>query len=201
MTDKENDEFSSAMLMVAAALYVAITAGTVAGLVATQQKSGIAFLEWAKNYGAIIAGVPVMVAVLVAKQQLDANRRQHVATVKRSLRNDLDALSRLERFAEQLIQLDERDLEPLLGQAGFVGLWVSRPDPKELRTWKDFLPSEVTSYADETWLRCGELMDMTRAKDARFDEVKKKLGVTKINAELLLKNAKVHYHHLSEFWS
>lgn len=201
MSGKEDDEFSTAVLMLAAAIYISVVAALFAGMAVVKPDIAGAIAGWARDYGAIIAGVPVLIAVLLAKQQLDANRRQHVATVKRSLRNDLDALHRLERFAEKLIGIDERDLEPLLGKAGFVGLWVSRPDPNQMRGWKELLPSEVTSYAEETWLRCGELIDMTRAQNAQFDAVKKQLSTTKLNAEILLKNVKVHYDHLSEFWS
>ncbi len=200
MGTKENDEFSSAVLLLAVVLYVTVGAAVFAALVVTKPDVGSAIAVGAKDYGAIIAGVPVLIAVWVAKQQLDANRRQHVANVKRSFQKELDALGRLERFAEAITHLKKVDIAPILGKSGFVGLWVSRPLPNDLKKWKEFLPSEITSYADETWLRCGELMDAARSADAEPAAIKKQLDVAQLNAEILMKNVRVYRDDLSQYW-
>ncbi|KAB2716644.1 hypothetical protein [Brucella intermedia] len=61
-----------------------------------------ALLKFADTYGTIITGVPVLVAVVVAKQQMDASRRQHVATVKRSLKKELETLTSVEQLAKHV---------------------------------------------------------------------------------------------------
>lgn len=91
--EKENEQFSSAILYVATAVFVGVCAMVFGALYAKLPSFGEAFLTLMKDYGTILAGIPVLVAVVVAKQQLDANRRQHVATVKRSFKEEIDVMS------------------------------------------------------------------------------------------------------------
>lgn len=74
----------------------------VGALTAQKPAFGDAFLELMKNYGTILAGIPVLVAVVVAKQQLDANRRQHVATVKRGFKDQIDALIAVQKLSSHV---------------------------------------------------------------------------------------------------
>jgi len=96
--EKENEQFSSAILYVATAVYVGVCAMVFGALYAKMPSFGEAFLTLMKDYGTILAGIPVLVAVVVAKQQLDANRRQHVATIKRSFKDQIEALEALKRL-------------------------------------------------------------------------------------------------------
>jgi len=86
------DDFSKVVLGIAVALYLAIITASFGGLVVSRPTIGQAILDAAKDYGSIIAGIPVFVAVLIAKQQLDASRRQHIATIKLGYRDELDGL-------------------------------------------------------------------------------------------------------------
>ena len=104
--EKENEQFSSAILYVATAVYVAVCAMVFGALYAKKQTFGDAFLLYMKDYGTILAGVPVLVAVVVAKQQLDANRRQHVATVKRSFKTELDVVKNLRNLTKSKVDRD-----------------------------------------------------------------------------------------------
>jgi len=93
--EKENEQFSSSILYVATAVYVGVCAMVFGALYAKLPTFGESFLVLMKDYGTILAGIPVLVAVIVAKQQLDANRRQHAATIKRSFKTEIDVLNAL----------------------------------------------------------------------------------------------------------
>lgn len=96
--------FSSVILALAVVLYITIVCLTFAGLVATKPTVGIAFLEFVKEYGAIVAGIPVLIAVLVAKQQLDASRHQHAVQLYETKQNELDALEGLVTYLDRLLR-------------------------------------------------------------------------------------------------
>ncbi|MDT6941890.1 hypothetical protein RI570_17445 [Brucella pseudogrignonensis] len=90
--EKENEQFSSSILYVATAVYVGVCAMVFGALYAKLPTFGEAFLLLVKDYGTILAGIPVLVAVVVAKQQLDANRRQHAASIRRSFKEQVDVM-------------------------------------------------------------------------------------------------------------
>jgi uncharacterized membrane protein (DUF485 family) len=70
---KEEESFSNALTIVTSAIYVVILTAAFAGLMVTRTTTGEAVYTWVKDFGSIIAGLPVIVAVVVAKQQLDAS--------------------------------------------------------------------------------------------------------------------------------
>lgn len=125
MEDKEED-ISWLFLWGATILYTLLACMVFAALVAMKPTLGDAFLNFTKDYGALLAGIPVLIAVLVAKQQLDANRRQHVATVKRSFIDKIEAIEKARFYFNIFIRNTElTDLE-------------NNPDPEEdgLDFWK-----------------------------------------------------------------
>ncbi len=108
--EKENEQFSSSILYVATAVYIGVCAMVFGALYAKLPTFGEAFLELMKNYGTILAGIPVLVAVVVAKQQLYANRRQHVASVKRSFMKEIEAIKTARDFCQAVISADITDI-------------------------------------------------------------------------------------------
>lgn len=80
------------VLYVVTVSYVAFCCLILGWLLAINGSSVEALVEMGGTYGTLLTGVPVLIAVLVARQQLDAARKQHVATIKRSFRSELDAL-------------------------------------------------------------------------------------------------------------
>ncbi|WP_374833961.1 hypothetical protein [Paenochrobactrum pullorum] len=104
MKDKEQEEdISWLFLWGAAILYITVICMTFAGLVALDEHGKsvvVIFTAFVKDYGSLLAGIPVLIAVLVAKQQLDANRRQHVAQIRRSFQKELDALTLVKEFLD-----------------------------------------------------------------------------------------------------
>ncbi len=82
---EEEQSFSNALTIVTSAIYVAVVAATFAGLMVAQPTTGEAVLSWLKDFGAIIAGLPVIIAVVVA-------RTQHEATTRLQFREELEGL-------------------------------------------------------------------------------------------------------------
>lgn len=111
MQNKGEEDVSWLLLWGATIIYIAALCMTFSGLVALGEhgRSAVSiFNEFVKDYSSLLAGIPVLVAVLVAKQQLDANRRQHVAQIKRSFKKELDALNEVTRF-NNLIQRSSQE--------------------------------------------------------------------------------------------
>lgn len=53
---------------------------------------------WINRYQTLLTAFGVIFAVAIAKAQMDANRRQHVAQIKRSFQKELDALSLVNEY-------------------------------------------------------------------------------------------------------
>lgn len=104
---KEDGGFSLVVLSLAVVLYIAVLCMTFAGMIVTRPTVSAAFFEFTKDYGSLLAGIPVLIAVLVAKQQLDANRRQHAVQLYETKQSELDALQGLVAYLDQLLR--ERD--------------------------------------------------------------------------------------------
>ncbi|MCK4205281.1 hypothetical protein J3U99_10930 [Brucella pituitosa] len=163
--EKENEQFSSSILYVATAVYVGVCAMVFGALYARQQSFGDAFLKLMADYGTILAGIPVLIAVVVAKQQLDANRRQHVATVKRSLREEIDSLNEVKFFASHYtgyeVEMASRYFPGAIANQSFVGhsyLSPGLPRPNSV-VWNSVKASnsiEVTQAAFELFLTLNE---------------------------------------------
>lgn len=99
---KEEESFSNALTIVTSAIYVVILAAAFAGLMVTRTTTGEAVYTWVKDFGSIIAGLPVIVAVVVAKQQLDASRIQHEAAIKLQFKDELEGLQMAAEVASSL---------------------------------------------------------------------------------------------------
>lgn len=71
--------------------------------------TGEAVYTWLKDFGSVIAGLPVIVAVVVAKQQLDAGRIQHEAATKLQFKDELEGLETAREVA-----LRHKSLRPMI---------------------------------------------------------------------------------------
>ncbi|PQZ50635.1 hypothetical protein CQ052_15480 [Ochrobactrum sp. MYb15] len=98
------------VLYVVTVSYVAFCCLILGWLVATEDTVIEALVVMGGTYGTLLAGIPVIIAVLVAKQQLDAMRRQHVATVKRSFRDELEAIRIATEFCQAVLQTRTEDI-------------------------------------------------------------------------------------------
>ncbi|KAB2679753.1 hypothetical protein [Brucella pseudintermedia] len=198
--EKENEQFSSAILYVATAVYVGVCAMVFGALYAKLPSFGDAFLEMMKDYGTIITGIPVLVAVVVAKQQLDANRKQHVATIKRSLKTELDALDILSDFAQAVLQTSVASASIVAALASQKGIYISRPSKKYIDSLDGVLSDSVTSYAAIIWSRVGNAMDAS-TKGEKFEIIEDHLRDAQLASATLLNIIGLERLRLSKYWS
>lgn len=147
--DKQEDGgFSLVVLSISVVLYITITCMTFAGLVVTRPNVGAAFLDFTKEYGALLAGIPVLIAVLVAKQQLDASRKQHVATIKYNLRNEINEIDNLKEFCQSVLQAFEKGSITAFSQQGFLGVPIYPPSESDIKNIKSIFNNDLWIYAE-----------------------------------------------------
>lgn len=109
------------VLYVVTVSYVAFCCLILGWLVATEDTVIEALVVLGGTYGTLLTGVPVLIAVLVAKQQLDANRRQHVATVKRSFKEQLDAIDEVRSFSRRIRTFPRENIVSILSKYDHKG--------------------------------------------------------------------------------
>ncbi len=196
--EKENEQFSSSILYVATGVYVGICAMVFGALYAKLPTFGEAFLVLMKDYGTILAGIPVLVAVVVAKQQLDANRRQHVATVKRSFMNELKALEIILGFTSSIEALLAKDIRGS-NQKGQVFIWLM--DQDEIDFIKSHAQSSLASNCIHCHTRAVKYIEAfnSRAKDE--NTLQNLLHLLVSNSILIERRAKDRLKELSQYWS
>ncbi|WP_147438016.1 hypothetical protein [Ochrobactrum soli] len=80
MSDKKSCDISSAVLYIATALYCLLLSVSMCVLISTRPETATlleSFANFVKDYSSAIAGIPVLLGILVAREQLIASRRQH----------------------------------------------------------------------------------------------------------------------------
>lgn len=101
-----NEKAWTAVLYVLTVVYTAFCCLILGWLLATESGGVEALVAFGESYGTLLTGIPVLITVIVAKQQLDANRRQHVANVKRGLRRELDLLDQMSDYADWALKFE-----------------------------------------------------------------------------------------------
>ncbi|WGG61922.1 hypothetical protein [Brucella intermedia] len=198
--EKENEQFSSAILYVATAVYVGVCAMVFGALYAKLPSFVDAFLTLMKDYGTILAGIPVLVAVVVAKQQLDANRRQHVATVKRSLMERLDALSEVEKFSTEVLEFQTGYSRMIAALSGTSVNTPSVPDD-QIRKWQKYLPFDLIKTIRSVETFAYGLKSALDKKDIDHERVQNLLNLAHIQAKASLRKVQAERQRLSQYWS
>lgn len=196
--EKENEQFSSSILYVATTVYVGVCAMVFGALYARQQSFGDAFLKLMADYGTILAGIPVLVAIVVAKQQLDAMRRQHIANVKRSLKAEIDALANIRGYATETINTTF-EIAKLQGAAiNSRSIYVSVIPAASIRRYKEILNEKTVTHIELMNANLNMAIDIS---DAQPILAKDYLSKGHVEARLLLIAVDEEMEHLSQYWS
>ncbi|OAE39700.1 hypothetical protein [Brucella intermedia] len=199
--EKENEQFSSAVLYVATAVYVGVCAMVFGALYAKLPSLGEAFLTLMKDYGTILAGIPVLVAVVVAKQQLDANRRQHVATVKRGLRKEIEAIDKISSWT---YPIKRSTLQSVTNDIFLRTLNIVRlptPDFDELHEIEKFIPRRIYGLLVSFFDDIREFGSRTVETAAKRKQAEDALEELRDFASEIQDEADAHYRYLSQYWS
>ncbi len=155
------------ILCVGTAVYMAVCAMAFGGMLVTRPSAGQAFLDFAKDYGAIFAGIPVLIAVIVAKQQLDASRNTHRLTMLHQTKDRRDALSTARMFLRPFAENTTKELVDI-----FTGVFEANVDffriDDDSRSFyiRNLSPEIYTSlkYVEDTVVKLKGLYDNNRAQ-------------------------------------
>lgn len=199
--EKENEQFSSAILYVATAVYVGVCAMVFGALYAKLPSVGETFLKLMESYGNILAGIPVLVAAVVAKQQLDAMRRQHVATIKRSFQKELDSLREISVFASEAGDSSIQSASKNALNQGLEGLVIDCPDKKQLKTYRSVVPFQIAELAARISLDTYALYEDSIEDQPNLEIIELRLDEIKTNSRVLLSLVDDRLKTIAEYWS
>lgn len=164
--DKQEEDISWLFQWGAAILYTVVICMAFAGMVVTRPTVGAAFLEFTEKYGSLLAGIPVLIAVLVAKQQLDANRRQHVATVKYKLRHELHAINNIQSFINDINAALAHDDITKFSQEDYTNIIVTPPNNSEIENSKALFNNNTWVYYKLCALRVQEAINFCTGEES-----------------------------------
>lgn len=156
------------------------------------------FEFWINRYQTLLTAFGVIFAVAIAKAQMDANRRQHVAQIKRSFQEELDAIEIARTSAQSILKLNALDIS---GQSKYAPVFISIISGHESSLVTKHLPR----YLSERLNRCCELTNM--AIEAFFsgkiglESFDDKLQFIQSNAEIALQEADALYNKREQYWS
>ncbi|RRY11376.1 hypothetical protein [Brucella anthropi] len=152
---------------------------------------------WLSRYQ---TGLTIIVAVLIAKQQMDAARRQHIASVKRSFRDQLDVIRAALAFCDSITrysfdqQLENRDPDA---------------DGFQLRPFdKQYVDKAASFLTPDTVFIMKELCDslgifhikyMGGAESEYY--LKKRYSLLQLQAAFLRRRLKDEHDDISQYWS
>lgn len=181
--------------------YVAFCCLILGWLVATEDTVIEALVVLGGTYGTLLTGVPVLIAVLVARQQLEANRRQHVANIKRSLKTELDSLERLAEIHNAHAKA-ENSMSTEIGRINNPNYIYFPPiSSEEIRDLTKLFPYELRS---EALLFARFALDLRKITDKgdyssnNFNTYKSYVTFSLEHLNNAINNEKIR---LSEYWS
>lgn len=159
-----------------------------------------ALLKFADTYGTIITGIPVLVAVVVAKQQMDASRRQHVATIKRSFQKELSGLDRLRDFTKQVLTATQTNSIQAFTQRGLGSVPIVAPTLDEIRNWRNILPPSLCDAAELAWKTANTAIHFLDGGERQQGEQATILAAS-VYASRLMTEIIREERRLSRYWS
>ncbi|MCD4512507.1 hypothetical protein LQT97_14870 [Brucella pseudogrignonensis] len=198
--EKENEQFSSSILYVATAIYVGVCAMVFGALYAKLPTFGEAFLVLMKDYGTILAGIPVLVAVVVAKQQLDANRRQHVVNVKRTFRDELDALAGIDKLASLVSSTDFNRFSSN-GRSPKGNFFRFRIQSVNLEHIDNIRDKNFSYLSKDVFQELKDLVHDYSVHSISDTEAKKQYDYLREQCSGLILASEMYYDQISKYWS
>lgn len=202
--DKEKakeEDISWLFLWGATILYTVVICMAFAGMVVTRPTVGAAFLEFTKDYSTLLAGIPVLIAVLVAKQQLDANRRQHVSNVKRTFQKELDLIRRLRQMANNVDKKDVAYFYGLSRQLKGLGEYLQKKEQRWLDMATDVIPDDIIEDAETIRRLIKQFCDDGHngaPSQETLEERRARISNALVNFDLSLDR---YHSSLAQYWS
>lgn len=205
MKNKSEEDISWLFLWGVTALYIAVLCMTFSGLVALNEHGKAVvtiFTDFVRDYGSLLAGIPVLIAVWVAKQQLEASRRQHIATIKRSFNKELEALEVLESYISDIINQSKMPRSKILqGIDDGTGVKLFNPRIEYIEKLSTLAPDAAIYYAKQAWYCIDRANDVSRLANMRPDEVERLLRAARSWSNMSMRHIESEQIRLSQYWS
>ncbi|MCM0752856.1 hypothetical protein DEA98_22310 [Brucella pseudogrignonensis] len=188
------------VLYVVTVSYVAFCSLILGWLLAIKGSTVEALVEMGGTYGTLLTGVPVLIAVLVAGQQLAFSRRQHIANIKRSFQPELDALDEVHLFAEIAVNSDLETAKRRAEADGIDGMIIDRPAGSELKKYREILPFDIADIVVRISRRLVSCL-RSRKGSARQNILALRIIEIRTKAGTLSAYIQHRRNHLSQYWS
>ncbi len=185
------------VLYVVTVSYVAFCCLILGWLVATEDTVIEALVVLGGTYGTLLTGVPVLIAVLVAKQQLDANRTQHVAAIRRSFIKEINVLCAIRSYAVGVINYKERWFYKASSESDYPIFTTPSFDPMIVDSWPDVLPSCLRDDIIRLEFLCMKVVE----DHPHRQDFEAAIATPIYLADKLIKSADEHQKQLSQYWS
>lgn len=109
---------------------------------------------WINRYQTLLTAFGVIFAVTVAKAQMEANRKQHVAQIKRSFQPEIDTLDRLNKLTESVENYKNSTAYRIMAITNPRAFPAVNPVAFYLRNWPETLDPQLKSLCTSTILAC-----------------------------------------------
>ncbi|EMG52641.1 hypothetical protein WYI_16025 [Ochrobactrum sp. CDB2] len=189
------------VLYVVTVSYVAFCSLILGWLLAIKGSTVEALVEMGGTYGTLLTGVPVLIAVLVARQQLAFSRRQHIANIKRSFQPELDALDEVHLFAEIAVNSDLETAKRRAEADGIDGMIIDRPAGSELKKYREILPFDIADIVVRISQEIGELFEESKREVPDKNILALRIIEIRTKAGTLSAYIQHRRNHLSQYWS
>lgn len=153
---------------------------------------------WLNRYQ---TGLTILAAIFIAKQQIDAARKQHVAQIKRSFQKELNALSSSKAFVDRLqgYTFTKARIASLL--VGTDGAFVPKLHHDEYAQLQNHLPFEI-SHALKIAMNAGKMLqEKADAGEYSGEVVADILKQADWIANYCIGLIDEEHRRLSQFWS
>ena len=109
---------------------------------------------WINRYQTLLTAFGVIFAVTVAKAQMEANRKQHVAQIKRTFQPEIDTLDRLDKLTESVENYKKGLAYSIMSITNPRAFPAVNPIGFYLRNWPETLDPQLKSLCTSTILAC-----------------------------------------------
>jgi len=157
-----------------------------------------ALMVFSKDYATMIAASPVLLAIIVAKQQIDENHHQHVATIKYSLRKEIDSLERIKSFNNSVVKACSRGNVRSFSQRGFMGIPIQLPSEDDVQQLRALFDNDLWIYV-EICRRAAESAINFQVSDD--DDGGDCVEAAQLAANRLQEQVRIEEARLTQYWS
>ncbi|MBD7990715.1 hypothetical protein H9643_08015 [Ochrobactrum sp. Sa2BUA5] len=156
---------------------------------------------WINRYQTLLTAFGVVFAVTVAKAQLEANRRQHVAQIKRSFQDEIDTLDRLETLADSIENYQTSMAYGILALTNPKAFPSVRPAKYYLRNWPKRLEPRLKQLCKDTINACNAAHLASTNILSTDEEISAFIKKATTYAIWLRVGVESEKRHFSQYWS